>query len=73
MNNRIEELICQATTVEDTYPAGCNGYPTPVSYFNKEKFAELIVKEYANLCENSGYEFGIIFSSMGKTHFGVKE
>lgn len=45
MNNRIKELIEQATTVEDTYPAGCNGHPTPVSYFDKEKFAELIINE----------------------------
>ena len=36
-------------------------------------YAEQIVKEYASLCENSGYEFGTIFSKMGKEHFGIKE
>ena len=50
MNNLIEELAEQATTVEDTYPAGCNGYPTPSYSFDREKFAELIVKECLEQC-----------------------
>ena len=38
-----------------------------------EKFAELIVRECANVCENSNYEFGTIFTKMIKEHFGVEE
>ena len=38
-----------------------------------EKFAELIVGECANVCENSNYEFGTIFTKMIKEHFGVEE
>ena len=41
--------------------------------FDTKKFAKLIIKEYADLCLNSGYEFGDIFSKMGKEHFGIKE
>ncbi len=42
------------------------------STVDQEKFAKLIIKEYADLCLNSGYEFGDIFSKMGKEHFGIK-
>ncbi len=67
MNTRIKELIEQATTTEDTYPAGCNGHPTPVSYFNKEKFAELIIRKCAGDADgNQGV------SAMLK-YFGIKE
>lgn len=45
MNDRIRELIEQATTKEEFYPAGCNGYPDYRYEFDKEKFAELIVEE----------------------------
>jgi len=45
MNERIRELVKQATTIEE--------HKWGVSYdnFNKEKFAELIVRECANLCD----------------------
>ena len=45
MNERIKELIKQATTIEE--------HKWGVSYdnFDKEKFAELIVKECAELCD----------------------
>jgi len=44
MNERIRELVKQATTIEE--------HKWGVSYdnFNKEKFAELIVKECAEIC-----------------------
>ena len=45
MNERIRELIEQATTKQDFYPAGCNGYPDYRYEFDKEKFAELIVRK----------------------------
>jgi len=45
MNERIRELVKQATTIEE--------HKWGVSYdnFNKEKFAELIVRECANQCD----------------------
>ena len=44
MNERIKELVKQATTIEE--------HKWGVSYdnFNKEKFAELIAKECAEIC-----------------------
>jgi len=36
MNERINELIQQATNREEFYPAGCNGYPDFITSFNKE-------------------------------------
>ena len=44
MNERIKELIKQATTIEE--------HKWGVSYdnFDKEKFAELIVRECADIC-----------------------
>lgn len=69
MNKRIEELIKLATTVEDTYPAGCNGHPMPLYGFDKEKFAELIVRECAKTIED------VHSKDLGdylKEHFRVK-
>ena len=45
MNERVRELAEQATYVEAYYPAGNDGHPEYRIGFNKEKFAELIVKE----------------------------
>ena len=42
MNKRIEELIVQATTYRYR-----RGLSTEIELFDKEKFAELIVKDYA--------------------------
>ena len=46
MNERIKELIKQATTIEE--------HKWGVSYdnFDKEKFAELIVRECAKVCRD---------------------
>ena len=52
MNARIQELIAQATTVESYYPAGCNGHHEDRYYFDKEKFAELLIKECAKTIED---------------------
>ena len=75
MNERIRELVKQATTIEE--------HKWGVSYdnFNKEKFAELIVRECVDICNkiyHSNYpdaeewersEEGDVI----KQHFGVKE
>ena len=55
MNERIRELIKQATTIEE--------HKWGVSYdnFDKEKFAELIVRECADLNKQQMYELmGVI-------------
>ena len=46
MNERIKQLIKQATTIEE--------HKWGVSYdnFDKEKFAELIVRECAGVCDD---------------------
>ena len=78
MNERIRELIEQATTKQDFYPAGCNGYPDYRYEFDKEKFAELIVRECAKfLDENSGSDCtnNVWYPEPEELlkHFGVKE
>jgi hypothetical protein len=45
MNERIFELIKQATVSEPYYPAGNDGHPEYRIYMCEEKFAKLIVKE----------------------------
>ena len=52
MNERIRELIEMATIRGQEYLSGNNGHLTPTFYFDKEKFAELIVKECAELVDN---------------------
>lgn len=55
MNERIEALIEQCKHTSTTYFDG-RGNVTE-TYFDKEKFAELIVRECAKfLDENSGYD-----------------
>lgn len=44
MNTLIQHLVEQATSKEEFYPAGCNGYRYD---FNKEKFAELLIEKFA--------------------------
>ncbi len=43
MNERVKELIEQATTRQVV--SGSDVFTTPPVYFDKEKFAELIVRE----------------------------
>ena len=75
MNERIKELAEQATTKQEFYPAGCNGYPEYLYYFNKEKFAELIVRECAEVADNADATRQK-WEGIGKyvrEHFGVKQ
>jgi hypothetical protein len=74
MNERIKELIKQATTIEE--------HKWGVSYdnFDKEKFAELIVAECVQVCADRGAHHDGLYSAwaddcskrIGK-HFGVEE
>ena len=58
MNERIDELIEECTSVnDDLVYDGRDSYMKTTEYFDKEKFAEMIVKECAKfLAENSGYD-----------------
>ena len=79
MNERIKELIKQATTIEYGADRGFDRVT-----FDKEKFAELIVRECSNAVLNmpcyyndyrSQLEEAVIYDC-GRTvleHFGVKE
>ena len=64
MNERIKELIKQATTLEE--------HKWGVSYdnFDKEKFAELIVRECIDYC---GENLSKTVGGALKIHFGVEE
>ena len=69
MNERIKELIKQATTIEE--------HKWGVSYdnFDKEKFAELIVRECADWIKNtdSDPDIGEEDAKALLEHFGVEE
>ena len=78
MNERIKELVKQATTIEE--------HKWGVSYdnFDKEKFAELIVKECIGCCEqvisdpvpksvDTWLNGGSQCIDQIKQHFGVEE
>ena len=72
MNNRIQELAEQATTYHN------GGLGTEIESFDKEKFAELIVRECANMAESfhhHQYDFtgNLELHEFIKEHFGVEE
>ena len=70
MNERIKELIKQATTIEE--------HKWGVSYdnFDKEKFAELIVRECEQVSLKNSHrddDMGAIIARQIRQHFGVEE
>jgi len=71
MNERIKQLIEKATVRGEEYLPGNDGHPTPTFYFDKEKFAELIVKEVTNIVLHyTNVDEGV---AVAKEHFGVEE
>lgn len=68
MNNRIKELAGQATTIE---VISGRGFDTTqyTSHFDKEKFAELILKECLLYAKDGDIDF---MKFMIKKHFGVE-
>jgi hypothetical protein len=69
MNERIRQLAEQAQKVA-YYTDG--GY-TPIMTLDQEKFAELIVRECADVCQQFGNGgSGYTLSSEIKQHFGVE-
>ena len=83
MNERIRELAEQATSTLSMNHEGYRGkgYIEQVEYFDKEKFAELIVRECANQCDllldhkiSSEWARGTHDCSKAiRKHFGVEE
>jgi len=72
MNKHIKQLIENATIRGEEYLPGNDGHPTPTFYFDREKFAELIVNECAQVA-NQNFDKG--FCPVGgfiKDHFGIK-
>jgi hypothetical protein len=79
MNERIQKLAEQATSIQGPTPYN----PLTFEVFDKEKFAELIVRECADVCHTIGWgmlEHGLAghnivddCGSMIKEHFGVEE
>ena len=68
MNERIKLLAEQATNdVKDEFDHWIN------SEFNKEKFAELIVREMLVTCEEHPAWTGRMIGEQIKQHFGVEE
>lgn len=76
MNLRIRELALQATdTIEIVNPD--TGITHRREFFDQEKFAQLIIRECAGVCEDyRGTEWGKAAECIGdsiKEHFGVEE
>ena len=84
MNERIKELIEQATSTQGPTPYN----PLTFEVFDKEKFAELIVRECADLIDNkvmitaaqtydevfvAKFDTKELCAKQIKEHFGVEE
>jgi FKBP-type peptidyl-prolyl cis-trans isomerase (trigger factor) len=75
MNERIQELIEQATTRQVV--SGSDVFTTPPVYFNKEKFAELLIRECVERIQTVGVlehmaSTGDMFADAVLEHFGVE-
>ena len=64
MNERIKELVEQATTTFD--------FGAPINFFDKEKFAELIVRECINTIKETNLIDDDPVANI-KKRFGVEE
>ena len=74
MNERIRELIEQATESKGFLTAGDSVPPLPVREFNKEKFAELIVRECSFVADENYIHRGSRTCGLAiRLHFGVEE
>jgi len=67
MNTRIQELVEKATSIVES--VNSQGYTSSYAKFDREKFAELIVQECAQIADKAwaapGYQI--------KQHFGVTQ
>ena len=64
MNERLKQLADQCYDIN---------IHTDIEMFNKEKFAELIVKEMLQTCEDHPAWTGRMIGEKIKQHFGVEE
>jgi hypothetical protein len=79
LNERIEKLAEQATSIVES-PKNAYGWGSSYAYFDKEKFAELIVKECVERASignghgNNQWDRALTFAAKNiKEHFGVEE
>lgn len=68
----INKLAKEATKSEDTYPAGCNGHPIPVTYFDRDLFAKLLIEETIKLLNKGDPDFNRFSENLVRQHFGVR-
>ena len=76
MNERIKKLAEQAWVYQVRVlnePDGSRIYTEKEKVFDKEKFAELIVKEMLQTCEDHPAWTGRMIGEHIKQHFGVEE
>ena len=79
MNERIDELIEECTSVnDDLVYDGRDSYMKTTEYFDKEKFAELIVRECVGMLDDEDdygpYSTGVRSAAYRiKKHFGVEQ
>jgi hypothetical protein len=76
MNERIKQLAEQATTIVEMVSS--YGYMSSYANFDREKFAELIVRECLDQCYNRGmnselYSGQLKAAAYIEEHFGVEE
>ena len=74
MNQRIQKLIEQATSTQGPTPYN----PLTFEVFDKEKFAQLIVRECAKVAwyhtpDTEELEYSHLIKDKILTHFGVEE
>ena len=69
MNERIKELINEATSFKEGLIEGKHG----IEVFDKEKFAELIVWECSQIAHNSHPDDLPFVGGKMLVHFGVEE
>jgi len=73
MNERIRELAEQATEIVETAgPQSRGGWSSSYARFDREKFAELILKDVENIIWKAEPKPFAIIYDMYK-HFGVKK
>ena len=74
MNKRIDELIEECTSVnDDLVYDGRDSYMKTTEYFDKEKFAELIVKECGKVYIQNQQDGVMTLTQDLLQHFGVEE
>ena len=75
MNERIKALIELSIIKGEEYLPGNDGHPTPTFYFDKQKFAELIIQECIRIgsisFQNDNSIVPVFPSKQIKDHFEV--